>query len=148
MIQKLSNTGISGLVLFNRFYSLDFNIENMKVTSTNVFSTPSELPISLRWIAIMAERVNCDLAASTGIYDGSAVVKQLLAGANAVQIVSTIYTNGPGQIQKMLDELTSWMNKNNYNSIEDFKGKLSQAKSVDPAAYERVQFMKYFSGRE
>ena len=148
MIQQLSETGIAGLVLFNRFYSPDFDIEKMEVVSSNVFSSPSDLPTSLRWIAIMAERVSCDLAASTGVHDGTALIKQLLAGANAVQVASTLYKNGKGQIGDMLKTLEDWMGQKNYNNLADFRGKMSQAKSSNPAAYERVQFMKYFGGKK
>ncbi len=148
MIQKLSETGIAGLVLFNRFYSPDFDIDKLEVVSSNVFSAPSDLPISLRWIAIMAERVRCDLAASTGVHDGTALIKQILAGANAVQVASTLYKNGKGQITKMLSTLEAWMDKKSYGSLSDFRGKMSQAKSSNPAAYERVQFMKYFGGKK
>ncbi len=148
IIQKLSNTGISGLVLFNRFASPDFDIDNFEVTSTNVLSTPSELPLSLRWIAIMAERANCDLAASTGVHDGTGVIKQILAGANAVQVVSSLYKNGMSYIQEMLKTVEAWMEKKGYNSLSEFRGKMSQAKSINPAAYERVQFMKYFGDKE
>ena len=148
MIQKLSETGIAGLVLFNRFYSPDFDIDKMEVISSNVFSDPSELPVSLRWIAIMAERVSCDLAASTGVHDGTALIKQILAGANAVQVASTLYKNGKGRIGEMLKTLEEWMEKKGYNSLADFRGKMSQAKSSNPAAYERVQFMKYFGGKK
>jgi len=148
MIQKLSETGIAGLVLFNRFYSPDIDIDKMEVVSSNVFSTPSDLPISLRWIAIMAERVNCDLAASTGVHDGTALIKQILAGADAVQVASTLYKNGKGQIAEMLKTLKGWMEQKGYASLSDFRGKMSQAKSSNPAAYERVQFMKYFGGKK
>jgi dihydroorotate dehydrogenase (fumarate) len=147
MIQKLSNTGISGLVLFNRFFSPDFDIDKFEVKSSNVFSAPSDLSISLRWIAIMAARVNCDLAASTGVHDGVALIKQLLAGADAVQVASTLYENGKGRIGEMLKTLEEWMAGKGYGSLSDFKGKMSQAKSSNPAAYERVQFMKYFGGK-
>ncbi|MDK2978379.1 MAG: hypothetical protein PWP52_1093, partial [Bacteroidales bacterium] len=108
-IQKLSNTEIDSIVLFNRFYSPDIDINNLDVLSSNVLSHPEELTISLRWIAIMSERVGCDLAASTGIHDGAAVIKQLLAGANAVQIASAFYKNGKGVIENMLDDLSTWM---------------------------------------
>jgi dihydroorotate dehydrogenase (fumarate) len=148
MIQKLSETGIAGLVLFNRFYSPDFDIDKMEVVSSNVFSSPSDLPTSLRWIAIMAERVSCDLAASTGVHDGTALIKQILAGADAVQVASTLYKNGKGRIAEMLNTLEAWMDKKNYTSLSDFRGKMSQAKSSNPAAYERVQFMKYFGGKK
>ena len=147
MIQKLSNTGISGLVLFNRFFSPDFDIDKFEVKSSNLFSTPSDLSISLRWIAIMAARVNCDLAASTGVHDGVALIKQLLAGADAVQVASTLYENGKGRIGEMLKTLEEWMEGKGYGSLSDFKGKMSQAKSSNPAAFERVQFMKYFGGK-
>ncbi|MDY6800881.1 MAG: dihydroorotate dehydrogenase-like protein [Bacteroidota bacterium] len=146
-IQKLSNTGIDSIVLFNRFYSPDIDINNLDILSSNVLSHPEELSISLRWIAIMSERVGCDLAASTGIHDGAAVIKQLLAGANAVQIASAFYKNGKGIIENMLDDLSSWMEQKKFAKIDDFRGKLSQEKSQNPAAYERVQFMKYFSGK-
>jgi len=148
MISKLSESGIAGLVLFNRFYSPDFDIEKMDVTSGNVLSHADEMAISLRWIAIMANRVKCDLAASTGIHDGEAVIKQLLAGANAVQVVSSIYNNGPEKIQNMLKDVKKWMISKEFNSIEDFRGKMSQSEIGNPSVFERVQFMKYFSDRD
>ncbi len=148
MIQRLSDTGISGLVLFNRFYSPDFDIDKLEVVQSNIFSVPSDLPISLRWIAIMAERVNCDLAASTGVHDGTALIKQILAGADAVQVVSALYKNGKGFIGDMLKTLEEWMDQKNFGRLGDFRGKMSQAKSSNPAAFERVQFMKYFGGKK
>ena len=145
MLQKLSRTDVDGIVMFNRFFSPDFDIENMKVIPANIYSSPEDITISLRWMAIMAERVQCDLAASTGVHDGSALIKQILAGANAVQVVSTLYKNGIHRISKMLNELSDWMEKHGYNSLSDFRGKMSQAQSENPAAIERVQFMKHFS---
>ena len=144
IIQKLSATGIKGLVLFNRFFSPDFDIENFVVTPSNVLSSPSSQSLPLRWIAIMANRVKCDLAASTGIHNGESVIKQLLAGATAVQITSAIYNHGPELIPKLLQTLNDWMERHEFESIENFKGMMSQANSLDPASYERVQFMKHF----
>jgi dihydroorotate dehydrogenase (fumarate) len=146
-IQRLSKTGIDGLVLFNRFYSPDIDINNFDILSSNVTSSEKELPISLRWIGIMHNRVGCDLAASTGVHDGSAIIKQILAGANAVQMASVFYKNGKGVIKNMLEDLNAWMKQHNYKSLDDFRGKMSQDKSQNPAAYERMQFMKYFSGK-
>jgi dihydroorotate dehydrogenase (fumarate) len=146
-IQKISNSGIDGLVLFNRFYSPDIDINNFEVLSTNVMSSPNELAISLRWIAIMSGRVGCDLAASTGVHDGAGVIKQILAGANAVQVASSFYKNGKGVLTNMVDDLTQWMDEKGYKSIDDFRGKMSQQKATNPAAYERMQFMKYFAGK-
>jgi dihydroorotate dehydrogenase (fumarate) len=148
MIQKLSQTGIGGLVLFNRFFSPDIDIDKMALTPGFVFSDPAELALSLRWIAIMANKVDCSLAASTGIHDGDAVIKQLLAGADAVQVASCLYKKGSGQIAAMLERLEGWMASKGCRGLADFKGKLSQEKSADPAIYERTQFMRYFGGKK
>lgn len=145
-LKNVSGSGIDGLVLFNRFYNPDFDIETLEFTSGAVLSNPSDLYLSLRWIAILSGRVDCSLAASTGVHDGNALIKQLLAGANAVEIASTIYKNGHEQIKVMLDELNNWMERKEFHSIDQFRGMLSQSKSGNPAAFERVQFMKYFRG--
>ena len=145
---KLSWTGIKGMVLFNRFFSPDIDIENMKVTASNVFSTKEELAISLRWVAILSDKVHCDLAASTGVHDGESVIKQLIAGAKAVQCATTLYKNGFGRIGEMLKDIESWMDRHNYSKLDDFRGKLSYKHAENPAPYERVQFMKHFAGIE
>lgn len=145
---KLSWTGINGMVLFNRFFSPDIDIDNLKVTATNVFSHPDELSISLRWVAMLSSRLHCDIAASTGIHSGAAVIKQLLAGARATQVVSVLYKNGFGHITTMLNELEAWMDKHNFSSLKDFNGRMSIKEIENPAAFERVQFMKHFSGIE
>lgn len=147
-VTKLSWTGVKGIVLFNRFFSPDIDIENLEVKTTNVFSTPSDLAISLRWIAMMSKHVSCDLAASTGVHDGKALIKQLLAGARAVQIASVLYKKGFKEIGLMLETLENWMERKNYTRIDQFVGKMGIAETQNPAAYERVQFMKHFSGIE
>jgi dihydroorotate dehydrogenase (fumarate) len=147
MINRLSRTGVAALVLFNRFYSIDFDIEKMAVTASHALSTDAELAAPLRWVALMSRRVGCDLAASTGMHDGASLIKQLLAGAKAVQAVSAFYRNGPGYAARMLEDLGDWMNRHGYKAIADFRGKMSQAESEDPAVYERVQFMKQFGGQ-
>jgi len=144
ILKKLSESGIQGLVLFNRFYNPDIDIENLEITSGHVLSSPADISITLRWIAIMSQRIKCSLAASTGVHDGKAIIKLLLAGADVVQIASSIYKQGPGIISEMLKELNNWMDRKKFNKIDDFKAKMSQAKSTNSAAYERVQFMKYF----
>jgi len=145
-LQRISYSGINGLVLFNRFYNPDFDIESFEFTSGAVLSNPSDLYLSLRWIGILAGKAGCSMAASTGVHDGSSLIKQLLAGADAVEIASTIYKNGNEQIQLILNDLESWMNRKKYNAISDFRGLLSQSKTGNPAAFERAQFMKYFRG--
>jgi dihydroorotate dehydrogenase (fumarate) len=148
MISRLADTGVSALVLFNRFYSPDFNIDDFSITSGSVLSTPGDLALSLRWVAMMSERIKCDLAASTGVHDAQGLIKQILAGAKAVQVVSTLYRNGGERIGEMLHETEQWMKKHGFDTVDRFRGKMSQSKSKHPAAYERVQFMKYFRGFE
>ena len=120
----------------------------MTLTPGFVFSDPAELALSLRWVAIMANKVDCDLAASTGIHDGDALIKQLLAGAAAVQVASCLYKNGSGHITVMRERLEAWMASKGCRGLADFKGKLSQEKTVDPSIYERTQFMRYFGGKK
>jgi dihydroorotate dehydrogenase (fumarate) len=132
-------------VLFNKFFSPDFDIHDFRIVPANLYSDPSDLVISLRWIAIMAQRVKCDLAASTGVHSGKAAIKELLAGADAVQFASVLYKNGIEYIETMLNEIKEWMEEMGYETINDFRGKMSQAKSINPAVYERAQFMKHFS---
>ncbi len=145
---KLSWTGIKGIVLFNRFFSPDIDIDKFEVTASNVFSSPEELSTSLRWVAMLSDRVHCDIAASTGVHSGEAVVKQLLAGAKAVQVASSVYKNGTQVIGEMVDFLGNWMDKHNFANTGDFIGKMSFKEAENPAAYDRVQFMKHFAGIE
>ena len=93
----------------------------------------------------MANKVDCDLAASTGVHDGNAVIKQLLAGATAIQVASSLYRHGTETLRDMHATLKAWMENHHFNRLSDFRGKMSQEKASNPAAYERVQFMKYFS---
>jgi dihydroorotate dehydrogenase (fumarate) len=145
VILNLETEGANGVVLFNRFTSPDIDIENVNVTVAEVFSSPFEMANSLRWVAILANRLKIDIAASTGVHDGKAAVKQILAGASVVQVASSLYLNGVSHITEMLKFIESWMDKKGYNYIDQFKGKLSQEKHSRPDVYERLQFMKYFS---
>ncbi len=148
LIQRLSKTGIGALVLFNRFFSPDFDLDTLEVKPSFVFSTPADLSLSLRWIAVMANKVDCDLAASTGVHDSAALAKQLLAGADAVQVASCLYKKGPEFIKTLRNGLEQWMATKKFQRLADFKGRLSQARSADPAVYERAQFMRYFGGKK
>ncbi|BHH85048.1 dihydroorotate dehydrogenase-like protein [Desulforhopalus sp. 52FAK] len=147
LIQKLSWTDkVAGFVLFNRYYSPDIDVDKMVVKSSDLLSNPAEGTQPLRWIALLSGIIEKDLVASTGIHDHEAVVKQLLAGATAVQIVSTVYKNGMGQVATILEGLEKWMDEKSFDSIGDFRGKLSNEKAADPAVFERTQFMKYYGG--
>ena len=147
LIQKLSWTDkVSGFVLFNRYYSPDIDINKMTVKSADILSSPAEGCGPLRWVALMYGLIEKDLIASTGIHDSEGVVKQILAGATAVQIVSTLYKNGAGQIATILKGLEEWMEEKSFSSLADFRGKLSYERAADPAVFERTQFMKYYGG--
>jgi len=144
-LSELSNSGIASLVLFNRSFNPDINIDKLEMTSNNTFSSKEEYFHTLRWVAILSERLNADIAASTGIHNAEAAIKQILAGASAVQVVSAMYKEGFGVFTHMISEMEAWMKKHNFKSIDDFKGKLSQGKVENPAAYERIQFIKIFT---
>lgn len=148
MADRLVAHGANALVLFNRFYEPDIDIEKMQITSAEVFSSPADIRRSLRWIGLISSQLpKVEIAASTGIHDGEAVIKQLLAGAQTVQVCSGIYINGSQLIAGMLNDLTAFMKKQNFKKIEDFRGRLSYKNIPDPMQYERAQFMKYFSGK-
>ncbi len=146
MVDQLYQRGAAAVVLFNRFYAPDINTDDLSFGSAEVLSTPAELRNSLRWIGIVSSQVEqLDLAASTGVHSGMAVVKQILAGATAVQICSVLYRNGLDYIKDMTTEILKWMEKNHYESPGDFRGKMNYGSLDDPSVYERAQFMKYFS---
>jgi dihydroorotate dehydrogenase (fumarate) len=105
-------------------------------------STPADLATPLRWISILSSRVGCDLAATTGVHDGEGVIKQLLAGARAVQVYSTLRLNGVERLGEMHDEVRGWMKRHGYSTVDAFRGRMSQGKSGNPGAHERVQFMR------
>jgi len=147
MVDKLQTNGAAAVVMFNRFYEPDIELETLELTSSSIYSSPADIRHSLRWTGIVSGKIkNIDIAASTGIHDGEALVKLLLAGATVGQICSTLYLNGFGQIDEILEFLKSFMKKWNFRQISDFRGRLSYSKLPNPAMYERVQFMKYFSG--
>jgi len=148
MADKLVANGANALVLFNRFYEPDINIEKMELTASEVFSSPSDIRRSLRWIGLISSQLpKVEIAAATGIHNGEAVIKQLLAGAQVTQICSSVYINGSQIIPEMIADLTSFMKKWNFKKIEDFRGRLSYKNIPDPMLYERAQFMKHFSGK-
>jgi dihydroorotate dehydrogenase (fumarate) len=147
-VQKLSQSGIKGLVLFNRPYNTDFDIDDLTLSHGSIYSTPEEYTHTLRWISILSGHVDCDLSASTGIHDHKAFVKQLLAGATTVQIASALYKEGFDVIPEILNKTSEWMKRQGFTDINSFRGRLSKSNLENPAAIERVQFMKLYSGIE
>lgn len=145
-VNRLYCWGVKGVVLFNRFYEPDIDIDKMKLTSSSVLSHAQDLRQSLRWVGMVSDRIrNIDIAASTGVHSGKAVIKQLLAGAKVVQLCSVLYQKGIEHLPVILNEVEAWMEKKEFATVEDYRGMLNYGKIADPAMYERSQFMKYFS---
>jgi len=144
MIKELSETKLSGITLFNRFYNIDINIENKELIPSNILSHPFEYLQPLRWIGIMSGKVECDLAASTGIHDHQTAIKMLMAGASAVQVVSGVYKHGYEFVKEMVTGISDWMDSNGYSNMQELIGSANAQQVKNPAMYERVQFMKFF----
>ncbi|MHC4105775.1 MAG: dihydroorotate dehydrogenase-like protein [Planctomycetota bacterium] len=145
---ELCKYGASALVLFNRFYQFDIDLENMELSAAKPFSTENEMRLPLKWIAQLSGKLECDLAASTGIHSPEAVVKQILAGAQTVQLCSVLYSKGIGYIKEILQGLETWMETKGFGSLEQMRGKLGQEESENPELYERLQYIKVLVGIE
>jgi len=146
MAHDLAGAGADALVLFNRFARIDFDTEAMKVMPGPYLSHPDELLVPLRWISILYGRVPCDMAASTGVHDGTSLLKAILGGAAAAQMCSALYREGVEHIGAVLDGLEQWMDGHDAADIASIRGRMSRASSEDGEAYERVQFMKLSVG--
>jgi dihydroorotate dehydrogenase (fumarate) len=148
LVDQLYANGAAAVVLFNRFYEPDFNLETLDFTSSDVMSSPGDLNRCLRWTGIVKGQLpRVEIAASTGIHSGDAVIKQLLAGAQVTQLCSTLYLNGFDVVADIEKEMKTFMAKWNFKRIDDFRGRMSYANIESPEVYERAQFMKYFSNR-
>lgn len=149
MANTLKVNGADAIVLFNRFYQPDIDINSRQIVSGNVFSNHSDISDTLRWTAIVSGMIpGICLASSTGVQEWEDIVKCILAGASAVQLCSALYTHGPEIIPQLLTGLEEWMQHANFQSIAQFKGTLNYANIKDPSTYERAQFMKYLSSRD
>ena len=147
LVSRLHWTGkVAGFVLFNRYYQPDIDIKTMEIRSAGVFSEPHEITTPLRWIALLSGMIDNDFAASTGVHDSEGAIKMLLAGASAVQVVSTLYNHGAARAGEIIAGLKTWMAANNFETVDAFKGRLSYERSEDQSHFERIQFMKHYSG--
>lgn len=148
LVNILKANGADGVVLFNRFYQPDIDINSMQLVSGQVFSHHSDLSDTIRWTAVVSGKVpGISIASSTGIHDWEDVIKCLLAGATTVQLCSAIYTHGSEIISQILTCMEEWMHMMNFQSVDEFRGRLSYVNIANPAMYERVQFIKYFANR-
>jgi dihydroorotate dehydrogenase (fumarate) len=142
MAKKLDNTGADGLVLFNRFYQPDINLEELDVEHDLELSTPYEMRLPLRWLAILYGKVKASLAITSGIHEGADVVKAVMAGADAAMMTSVLMKKGPRRLEKILNDFRKWMEVHEYESVTQMKGSMSYKSVAEPAAYERANYMK------
>ena len=142
MARRFEQAGANGLVLFNRFYQPDIELETLEAKPNILLSTPMAMRLPLRWIALLHGRVNTSLAATSGIHRASDVLKMLLVGADATMLCSTLIRHGIQQITAIESGLIEWLEEHEYESIRQLKGSLSQKNCADPSAFERAQYMK------
>jgi len=146
--QGLHRRGVNGIVLFNRFYQMDFDIDKMELVSGSRFSSPKEISLPLYWISMLSSAIECDFSASTGIHDGASAIKLILAGAQTVQLCTTLYQNKLTRIGQVLEDIENWMKKHNFESLDSFRGKLSRSESDHPEQFDRLQYIKAIVGIE
>jgi dihydroorotate dehydrogenase (fumarate) len=135
--------GANGLVLFNRFYQPDFDLDELEIVHSLDLSTSSEMRLPLRWISILSGKLGADLALTSGIHTATDVLKAMMAGAKVSMMASALLHNGPQHISKVLEVLQAWMHE--YESIKQMQGSMSQAAVAEPAAFERANYMKVLS---
>ena len=145
-VSRLESVGVDGVVLFNRFYQPDIDPEGLALKSQLQLSTSAELSLRLQWLALLKDRARCSLAATGGIHDGRDAVKAVMAGADAVQLVSALLHGGPARLQVVLTEMIEWMEEHVYESLAQMKGSMSRAACPDPSVYERANYMLVLQG--
>jgi dihydroorotate dehydrogenase (fumarate) len=148
MATQLDEAGADGLVLFNRFYQPDFDLEEQTIVPNLDLSRPSELRLRLRWAAILADHVKADIAVTGGVHQATDVVKAMMAGAKVVMVASVLLGRGIEHIGHILTDLETWLQDHNYDSIEAIQGKMSQQSVADPAALERANYMNVLKSLE
>ena len=142
LARQLDEAGADGLVLFNRFYQPDIDVEALEAVPSLHLSDSSELLLRLHWLAILSGQVKASLAASGGVHTGVDAVKAIMAGASAVQVVSRLLEDGPQRLLTIFQGMKHWMEEHEYESLEQMRGSMSLRKSPDPAAFERGNYMK------
>jgi dihydroorotate dehydrogenase (fumarate) len=145
MAKRLDDAGADGLVLFNRFYQPDIELESLEVKPNILLSTPMAMRLPLRWIALLHGKLNASLAATSGIHRAADALKMLLVGADVTMLCSTIIRHGFPQIAMIESNLVEWLEEHDYESVSQLKGSLSQKNCAEPAAFERAQYVKALS---
>jgi len=137
------------VVLFNRFFEPDIDIDQIDVIPASVFSTENEMRLVIRWISMAsAQNMKIDISASTGVHSGADAIKYILAGANSVQVCSVLYEKGISFLKNMNQQIDKWMENKGFNSIAEFRGKLNYRNYSKPVVFERTQFMKHFASHD
>jgi dihydroorotate dehydrogenase (fumarate) len=139
---SLEQAGAKGVVLFNRFYQPDFNLEDLEVQPHLRLSDSTELLLRLRWLAVLSPHMNGSLACSGGVHNKEDVIKALLAGSHTVQLVSVLLKQGPGVLTMLLEGLRNWMLEHDYNDVSELRGALNLKRCPDPAAHERANYIR------
>lgn len=142
--RRLSGSGADALVLFNRFYQPDVDVESIQLKPTLDLSLSSELRLRLRWLALLSSRIQCQLSVSGGVHTGIDLIKAILAGADSVQMVSSLLINGPRQIESVLEEVRGWMEAHEHASLDSIRGALSFSRCSNPEALERANYLRIF----
>lgn len=142
MARRLDNAGANALVLFNRFYQPDINLKTLEVEPNVLLSTPQSMRLPMRWIAILYDRINASLAATSGIHKGQDAIKLLMAGANITMLCSVLLRHGIDQIRAIEQEMREWMIEHEYESVRQLQGSMSQKNCPDKSAFERAQYMR------
>lgn len=143
--KQLDAAGADGIVLFNRFYQPDFDIDSLEILPTLALSSPQELLLRLHWVAILFRQVRADLAITGGVHSASDVLKSMMAGANIAMMASALLRNGPGHAKHILDNLLAWMEEHEYQSIEQMRGSMCRQNVPNPRAFERGNYMRVLS---
>lgn len=139
--RRIEEAGANGLVLFNRFYQPDIDVEDLSVLRTLHLSTPEELLLRLRWLAILSPKVRGSLAASGGVHSGLDAVKAVMTGAHAVQVVSALLKEGPARLATLVHEMREWMTAHDYTSLDEMRGSMSLERCPNPLGYERANYV-------
>ena len=141
-VHRLAKAGADGIVLFNRFYQPDFDLEELSIAHTLDLSIQAEMRLPLRWISILHGTVSADFALTTGVHSHEAVLKAMMAGARVAMLASELLQKGASRVTEILTDLTAWMTEHEYTSISQMQGSMSQKAVAEPAAFERANYMK------
>jgi len=145
-VKQLEGAGVNGVVLFNRFYQPDLDIENLEVEPSLNLSSPSTLRLRLRWLAMLYSQIGMNMAVSGGVHTGEGAIKATMAGATGIQMVSALLQHGPERLRTVREEMVKWMEEHEYESLDQMRGSLSLTKCPNPQAFERANYMRVLAG--